>query len=164
MSDRYFVVRHKGSIQYLSTAWTDEELKNSGFEPISEHPSKEVAAIMCKYEIHQEGNKLIAEFMNWRDGEGNPYAKIELPQMKYHSSLDWLMPVVEKIEDRFCKYVCTRITHPNERTESEGLKYNALIMFPNTVKSTKNSQGATRLEATYPAVVELIKWYNKQDI
>ena len=42
--------------------------------------------------INMEGrnNRLIAEFMG---AEGHP-----LDQMKYHTSWDWLMPVIEKIE------------------------------------------------------------------
>ena len=54
---------------------------------------------------HSEGNKLISEFMGWRfifDGNvmflnQNTPAK-PINKLEYHSSWDWLMPVVEKIE------------------------------------------------------------------
>ena len=57
-----------------------------------------------------EGNKLIAEFMGW---EKSPYPNtpnkmyrddnvnvlsIHVADLQYHTSWDWLMPVVEKIE------------------------------------------------------------------
>ena len=53
-----------------------------------------------------EGNKLIAEFMGWtqtNDGQDEFYFngvdKYCLPEnFKYHSSIELLMPVVEKIE------------------------------------------------------------------
>ena len=41
-----------------------------------------------------EGNKLIAEFM----GLSMLHNQTRLETLKYHSSWDWLMPVVEKIE------------------------------------------------------------------
>jgi hypothetical protein len=54
--------------------------------------------------IIEEGNKLIAEFMGWRyisDGDvmflnQNTPAK-PINRLQFHSSWDWLMPVLEKI-------------------------------------------------------------------
>lgn len=49
----------------------------------------------------QEGNKLIAEFMMLSKVEGDlyPIAGYLTPaeQLGYHTSWDWLMPVIEKI-------------------------------------------------------------------
>lgn len=53
----------------------------------------------------EEGNKLIAEFMGWNAFPGNMIkeklgvAPIRIDGLKFHSSWDWLMPVVEKIEE-----------------------------------------------------------------
>lgn len=62
----------------------------------------------------QEGNKLIAEFMEWSEFPGNMLkeklgvAPKRIEDLKFHSSWDWLMPVVEKIESielpRICFY------------------------------------------------------------
>ena len=53
----------------------------------------------------EESNKLVAEFMGciynndfYYDNDPNMYPE-GIEGSKYHSSWDWLMPVVEKIED-----------------------------------------------------------------
>ena len=95
----------------------------------------------------QESNKLIAEFMDYPD-LGN---KGDFSYLKYHSSWDWLMPVVEKIEGE--PHLCKVIIETNycrvERNSGEHIL-------------TMGSQNLTKKEATYKAVVEFIKWYNKQ--
>jgi len=54
---------------------------------------------------HQEGNKLIAEFMGWTEFPGNMIkeklgvAPIRVDGLKFHTSWDCLMTVVEKIEN-----------------------------------------------------------------
>jgi hypothetical protein len=64
----------------------------------------------------------------------------------YHSSWDWLMPVVEKIE-------AMRGTHL--LMKPFGCE---ILMFG---KSLINEVGNTKIEAAWLAVVEFIKWYNQ---
>ena len=45
-----------------------------------------------------EGNKLIAEFHGKYNTKWHTIGAFPENQLKYHSSWDWLMPVVEKIE------------------------------------------------------------------
>jgi hypothetical protein len=120
----------------------------------------------------EEGNKLIAEFMGWdgirflippdytlQDIEGveSMFYDFSENEMEYHSSWDWLMPVVEKIEskifdnDEFYNFnilggccVIVISSHGNELITSE--------------------DGQSKIECTYLAVVEFIKWYNKQNV
>ena len=105
-----------------------------------------------------EKNKIIAEFLNLtsqvifeqvfavcENGKTNFYKKDEL---KFHSDWNWLMEVVEKIESlgyriEIVKHIC-RIYLSNKET---------IIISENTPK----------IEAVYNAVVEFIKWYNKQN-
>ena len=102
----------------------------------------------------QENNKLIAEFM----GCTHPFNEIhdatlykieqgtfELDELQYHKSWDWLMLVVNKIEDMGCEVVMTNA----ECTISGANDY--------YVKSI----GKSRIGATYLAVVEFINEYNK---
>jgi len=104
-----------------------------------------------------EGNKLIAEFMGakyydcyknsiypngisiWKyDTPPKEDCTIlwNTPDMQYHTSWDWLMPVVEKIE---------KLPFIEERA-SDGHDKISLIYDINNV---------------YPQVVEFIKWYNE---
>jgi hypothetical protein len=109
-----------------------------------------------------ESNKLIAEFMGVLGGNPYEYPQFERlvdtgsgygwsdlynhTQLKYHTSWDWLMPVVEKIEGMGF-YV--RIAG-EDCTISKNSKFSAITTFSGMKK-----------EATYKAVVEFIKWCNE---
>jgi hypothetical protein len=87
---------------------------------------------------------------------------ILVEHLQFHASFDWLMPVVEKIEriyDDFHGYFgvyissnsCT-IQGTNLRTTPDNPHY----AYHNEV--TLN----TKIESTWYAVVQFIKWYNTQ--
>ena len=80
----------------------------------------------------QENNELIAEFMGV-DPIDIDYAIDEYGKLKYHLSWDWLMPVVEKIEQ------------VHEGVPQELIK---LSLF-------------STIDEVYNAIIEFIKWYNK---
>ena len=102
-----------------------------------------------------EGNKLIAEFMGlisnkWDGGktyaigkikiiDGNKYAE-DWTTPKYHSSWDWLMPVVEKIN----------------KSHFDNMRGVELIMTIHKYVSNVN------ILDTHKYVVKFIKWYNQQ--
>lgn len=111
-----------------------------------------------------EGNKLIAEFLKipkcqlcpeedhcgrYTYGPGIHYFPHE---MSYHTSWDWLMPVVEKINSFpdygivFFKSVC----HVND--------YDTLLFETNVGKDGK------LIDAIYEAVVQFIKYYTQKEI
>ena len=115
----------------------------------------------------KENNKLIAEFMGWKNNNGNYYLPDEidfikliettiesnwceileeqdtcrLEEMKFHSSWDWLMPVVEK---------CLT-THEVQEGKDWDYHYSQL----------HDDLWSINIETTYKAVVEFIKWYNE---
>lgn len=120
-----------------------------------------------------ENNKLIAEFMGAKYEINNsklPINKLWLPMhgickyntielgsgkvLKYHSSWDWLMPVVQKIniidDYRFSIQIDTMDT-----TILDG-KNNAII-FKSDCKWNPNEL----INSVYEAIIEFIKWYNK---
>ena len=116
-----------------------------------------------------EGNKLIAEFMG-AECETDDFDRVTneydlfgaglLPdisgfdpdakhfytpdQMKFHESWDWLMPVVEKIHNLYDLEGC-----PPEIYEIEEF----LLI--------RDELCTGRIETSFHAVVEFIKWYNQ---
>lgn len=106
----------------------------------------------------ENNNKLIAEFMEAVTiGAGKhtliafPDTKIEggglisnnrsISDLHYHTSWDWLMPVVEKI--------------------SKSLDIDQLIECDEWL-NIRDELMTARIETVYNAVVEFIKWYNNQ--
>ena len=114
-----------------------------------------------------DGNKLIAEFLKYPEGfphKIDEYGyeqtvegfKIEdndvaLEDLRFHKSWDWLMPVVEKIE---------------EYNNHVSIMNKSCCIFPkgkNISHSYTNGyiNKNSKIEATWFAIVEFIKWYNK---
>lgn len=110
-----------------------------------------------------EGNKLIADFLGGIEFNINKgvWQKVTIgsvrtigKNLRYHTSWDWLMLCVDKIE----------ILHEsNNVLIGTNLTYiqvhNKALNEQETFKGVDNS----KLEATYKAVLEFIQWYNTQN-
>lgn len=91
----------------------------------------------------QENNRLIAEFEGYETYEMNGYINVHysddnirtIVDTHYHTSWDWLMPVVEEIDH--LEYESERLDKINQALVTKVIK------------------------DVYNAVVEFIKWYNE---
>ena len=119
-----------------------------------------------------EGNKLIAEFMEYRFKNQSKYwciyplddnsflrnlGWVEFNNLKFHSSWDWLMPVVEKVTSLIQEKLYIPIGKYKEYEEQHnlyGIQWRKLFDYQsyNFFKA--------RIESIYKAIVEFIKWYN----
>jgi hypothetical protein len=99
--------------------------------------------------LTQENNRLIAEFMGWDilSPTTIPFNlhlsnlevdSGEIANLKYHSSWDWLMPIVSK---------CRKESNA-EDSHWESVYY---------------SLEGCDIDVTYQSVVDFIKWYNEQN-
>jgi hypothetical protein len=106
-----------------------------------------------------ENNKLIAAFMGLEVGFADTSQPCILGKqnawtpIKYHSDWNWLMEVVEKIEEK-CAFVLIgrmfcEITHTNP--------LNTNVHFEKKLVS------GVRINAVYATCVEFIQWYNQQN-
>lgn len=126
-----------------------------------------------------ESNKLIAKFMgvrpektkfteNWYDGQelkdaGLPFSPgihgNGTDTLKFYSSWDWLMPVVEKIENLDQD---KRVTHMySVEISGNGTSIQPSIWGGDRWLIRHNSNN-NRLPNTYRSIVEFIVWYNKK--
>lgn len=97
------------------------------------------------------------------------YCMVE--DLKFHSSWDWLMPVVEKIET-----IELEGSHIIEGEPYHNVNFGVFIKPDNTHINLYGDMtvweqfiepkfdGLGRLSATYNAVIEFIKWYNQKQI
>jgi len=88
-----------------------------------------------------EGNKLIAEFMNATKPLLEHASNIS--GYDYHSSWDWLMPVVEKVTDQHDQ--------------------NTYFYAGHIFDKIKDELYSANINGTWSAVVEFIEWYNNQN-
>ena len=117
-----------------------------------------------------ENNKLIAKFMGWNEHpKYNTYVinldpkrktpywsninyEGSLDDFNYHSSWDWLMQVIEKIE---------------EMVDKNDTHYNVLSSRTSLLISTHSNPeyivnyNENKLKAHWLTIVEFIKWYNQ---
>ena len=108
----------------------------------------------------EENNRLIAEFEGYKvdygfDKKGVLFAghHIRLNQLRYHESWDWLMPVVEKIEN----------LEPNTRLDiSRKVNGVHLVDIWQGLYCRSTAYSKDKKEATYQAVIQFIEWYNSQ--
>ena len=100
-----------------------------------------------------EDNKLIAEFMGaeWHKDFFKDVCIISPSNIsyKFHTSWEWLMPVVEKIENLGYDVIIRQGTCEIEGENEEGIEYSHFECFD-----------ASKHITTYTAVVEFIKTYN----
>jgi len=92
-------------------------------------------------------NKIIALFMgdiNSLDAKVSFNKNCTVDELQYHKSWDWLMPVVEKIEQT--NDGCTLVIIEDERCYIDNQKGFEI-----------DSVGHTKIEAVYNAVIKFIK-------
>ena len=109
----------------------------------------------------EKNNQMIAEFMNciikkmgdtlhghaiyaipttkYYEFPEEDYKGYRVEFLKYHSSWNWLMPVVEKIV-------------PPHGQVLDGIKYQTAVV---------DALGTARIEKVYDVVVEFIRWHNE---
>jgi len=115
----------------------------------------------------KENDKLIAEFMGILENKsfkeidkerlekgmfvGEPMYDVNgvITNLRYNFSWDWLMPVVEKIENLYDGDVLVEISDEScyIGLHKDYEKYCTI---------------ETKIQATWEAVIEFIKWYNKK--
>ena len=114
-----------------------------------------------------ENNRLIAEFMGLRTNSYGDYnidkdvmgfdmIVCSLADTKFHTSWDWLMPVVEKIEDIECKETSTDLV--GYHLYDVEIRQNVTTIHGTNIEETAGG----KLFNTYNAVVEFIKKYNDE--
>ena len=118
-------------------------------------------------DLRAKNNVLIAEFMGMKLGEDhtndnmyyddaeNLHPPTPINELKFNSSWDWLMPVVEKIENFI-------FDENNSYNVTIGSTNYCVIQDSNgdTIEIIKDN-GNSKLDTTYQAVVEFINQLNK---
>ena len=94
---------------------------------------------------------------------GKDYDKTSPELLQYHTSFDWLMPVIDRIEKMSVPYKLWT----TENDKGIPVMYHCdWYTYSQPRWGNKNlwcgsSKGKTRLEVTYKAVVVFIEWYNE---
>ena len=107
---------------------------------------------------YAEGNKLIVEYLKWGKCQrcvedcgnfksGQVY--FSLQEMKFHSSSDWIMRVVEKISKEYTVNI----------NSFPGQGFDVRIKEGNLIRGYGEHENNS--EATYAAVVNFLKWLNQ---
>ena len=112
-----------------------------------------------------EGNRLIAEF-DKSDAVNSPHLKRD-DELQYHSNWDWLMPIVDKIENTVVKDFGTYVkidTHEcsifnaGSLNKKDHFKHSEQI--PNECRCD-SWKANNKIEAAWLCVIYFIQWYNK---
>lgn len=126
---------------------------------------------------NKAGNEIIAIFMGGylRDmGHGDmifdhenymsPLVCKDPSELEYDNNWSWLMPVVEKIENLTAKVIDKVYVSINGKSCNMWNYYNPMEVLRAATESKiyrLRSNGRTKIEATWLAVIDFIKWYNE---
>lgn len=113
----------------------------------------------------KEGNKLIAEFMTDEpEILAHDLKKAgTLESMQYHSSWDWIMPVVEKIEDTHAVKQGEKLHygHSFKIDNWEVVIRDCLSGKIRFSVSPASVKVLSKIDAVWQGVIGFIQWYNK---
>lgn len=105
-----------------------------------------------------EGNKLIAEFMGLKHSHGNWYrwdsenqGQGYVSELKYHTSWNALMPVVEKISS---EGYCYQIREEQCKIWKPNYEPNFAV----------ENEANTTSEAIWQTVIQFIKWHSQNQV
>ena len=131
--------------------------------------------VMEKEEVIKN-NILISEFLSRRgkirkdlfwingiSGHISGLAWFKTNESKYHSSWDWLMPVVEKIETMGYQVDLLSRKLPIELSATDKDHTCLIWNDEHTVKVTEVGSVISKHDAAYNGVIDFIKWYNKNN-
>lgn len=104
-----------------------------------------------------ENNKKLAGFLQWEVKHYStpicdivtPFGQLTETQLKFHNDWNWLMLVVDKIED-LGYTVETKINWCRIKENGETI-------------SLRWETDATKIEAVYNACIEFVEWYKEQN-
>ena len=128
----------------------------------------------------EENNKIIAEFMGYTLNENNEYPieyitvqghwdTCSIQDLNYHKSWDWLMKVVEKIENLPSRTLQGTYYLGNEVKIYKAINTNTHYCEINLVKESGyrivsiQFNKESKIKSVYDACLEFIKWYNEQN-
>lgn len=116
----------------------------------------------------EEGNKLIAEFMEikWENtfsGKRYYYQTFHSSpfsiSLHFHESWDWLMPVLIKIETELDVVTSIQINRYKDVGLKEIFGETSVCLFEGK-HDTIIIDSSTKIEALWKAIVEFLTWYN----
>ena len=133
-----------------------------------------------KPQLHKHivsGSALIADFMGWEkyedgttykfpnlypihnidDKENTGWVSEQISNAEFHTRWDWLMPVVEKIEQQYTVKIIRYADEFSNICEIETTENDPLQI---TYCYGYNYDGKTKIQVVFDAVVEFIKWWN----
>lgn len=121
-------------------------------EPTTEMMNEVIALFMGGSSIKEHGGKRYVYYLK-------SCAK-DVSDLKYHTSWDWLMPVVEKIE---AMGWCVRIENWPKKFKSPYKEHYSVWMWLDPEDCPEiQTYSDSKIEAVYKAVYQFITWYNQQ--
>lgn len=117
-----------------------------------------------------ENNRLIAEFMGWESnrysnlpnklhkGNSDDERSVYVGSLEYHTSWDWIMHVVEKIDNINCNDY-TGFTFQINKT-SVSVFCHVKSRMDGVIFQTPWRKECSKIEAVYEGVLEFVKFYN----
>ncbi len=120
---------------------------------------------MSNGEKIEKTNELIAEFMEleiWGPGFFAGYVYKEnlyhFDQLKFHSSWDWLMAVVDKVENLGYFTLITESRIQISFNDKNKFQRNIVNLWQGEASNSYK----TKMQGLYKAVIKFIKWYNDE--